>query len=426
MASIKERNGAYRVTVSVGRDTKGKQILETVTFHPTAKTPKAIEKEVAAFAADFEKKVKDGKYLTGEKETFQEITERWLSESASENLSDGGEQNFDIIKRYAYPAFGTMKIAKITTLHIQDMINGMKKRGLSPKTIDRAIAAINSVFRYAYRLRIINENPCTRDRIELPKQKSDGKLHYFTPDQAQRFLDFLSVPYEKTIKAHDQMDDTGKPYHVPEYKQTLSVPLQHQVFFMLAIYGGFRRGELGALTWRDIDYTERTVTISKAVARRKGGQVVKGPKTEHGNRTVPLPERCFFQLQRLQNEQLKYRLSLGSAWQGPLDMDDCTIFINADGGMMDVSTVRKRFLSIIRRYNEMCSDPSDRLPEIRVHDLRHTFATIALANGVNIANISVLLGHEKISTTYDIYSHPLPENDRKVADILDRILSKQA
>ena len=263
MASIKKRGNTYEITVSAGFNTNGDRIREYATYTPTAKTPTAIEKEVKEFARDFERKVKDGKYLAGEKLTFQEVTARWLSESAAEHLSDGGAYNYDIIKRYAYPAFGTLKISKITTLHIQDMISDMKKRGLSAGTIKRAIAAINSVFRYAYRLRIINENPCTRDRIDLPKAKADGELHYFTPDQARRFLRFLSVPYEKKISGHTRIDDTGKPYAVSNYIEMITVPFQHQVFFTLAIYGGFRRGELGAITWRDIDFKRHTKSTAR-------------------------------------------------------------------------------------------------------------------------------------------------------------------
>lgn len=423
MASITKRGNAYRITVSLGFDTNGKQILETTTFHPTAKTSKAIENEVSDFARDFERKVKDGKDLIGEKLTFQAITERWLKESASKSLSDAGENNMDLIKRYAYPVYGSMKISKISTLHIQGMIAGMEDRGLAPTTIRRAVAAINCVFRYAYRMRIIQENPCTRDRIELPKMKTDKELHYFTPDQARRFLAFMQQPFEKTIREHTTIGIDGKRCTVPECKVNMSVPLQHQIYFMLAIYGGFRRGELGALTWDNIDYKKHTVTISKAIARRSGGQIVKDPKTESGNRTVSLPAVCFDYLRRWQNEQRQKRFELGSAWHGNMDLDKTNIFMQEDGGLMDISTVRRRFLSIVRRYNDQCKEESDKLPEIRVHDLRHTNATILQASGCDIATISRRLGHSKISTTLDIYSHALPEDDRAAADTLDRILA---
>ena len=423
MANIEQRGDKYVIRVFCGRDTDGNRILKNITYRPIAKTPKAIEKEVAAFARDFEKRVKEGKYLTGEKLTYKDVAERWLSDCAAETLSDHGEKYMEAIKRYAYPAFGMAKISGITTLQIQALINGMKSKGLTPKTIHYTITAINAVFRYAFRLRIIQENPCTRDRIQLPKLKEKEELHYFTPDQARRFIVFMQKPFEKTIKEHTTTGIDGKRCTVPECKITMTVPLQHQVFFLLAIYGGFRRGELGALTWEDVDYKGHTVTISKAVARRKGGQVVKDPKTVHGNRTVTLPETCFDFLRRWQREQLEYRFSLGTAWAGNMDMEKTNVFIQADGSPMDISTVRKRFLSIVRRYNDQCKKEADKLPEIRVHDLRHTCATLLQANDCDIATISRRLGHSKVSVTLDIYSHALPENDKKASDILDKVLA---
>ena len=428
MASIRKRGNTFQITVSLGFDTEGKQIVQTTTYRPEARTEKAIEKEVKEYARDFEKKVKAGKYLTGEKTTFQEVTKLWLSDCAADTLTDHGEKYLDRIKKYAYPAFGTAKISSITTIQIQALINSMRESGLAPKTIHYTITAINAVFRYAYRLRIIQENPCTRDRIQLPKLKQDNEIHYFTPDQAIRFLDYMKLPYEKTVKAHTSTGADGKPRMIPEYKEMICVPLQHQLFFTLAIYGGFRRGELGALTWEDVNYKDHTITISKAIARRKGGQVIKDPKTEHGNRTVTLPASCFEMLRHWQTEQLKYRFKLGTAWQGNKDLDKSYIFIQDNGSMIDISSVRKRFLSIVRRYNEQCEKEkreADKLPEIRVHDLRHTCATLLLANDCDIATISQRLGHSKVSVTLDIYSHPLPENDKAAADILERVLSRR-
>lgn len=426
MASIEKRGDGYRITVSLGRDTEGRKIREKMTYIPKSRGPVALEKELAAVARDFEKKVLDGKYLPGEKQTFKAIAEEWLAESAPEHYSDGGAENMAIIKRCAYPAFGSMQISKIKTMHVQKLIADMKADGLAASSIRRNIAAINCVFRYAYRMRIIQENPCSRDRIELPKMQKDDELHYFTPEQARRFLDFLTVPYKKTIRAHVQIDDTGKPYNVPAYEQEMRVPLQHQIYFMLAIYGGFRRGELAALTWEDVDYDAHTVTISKSVARRDGIQVVKDPKTEHGFRTVTLPKECFDSLRRWQYEQMATRLRIGTAWRGDQDMERTTIFMQDDGSMMDITAARKRFLSILNRYNDGCKKEEDKLPIIKLHDLRHTSATLLQASGCDIATISRRLGHSKVSVTLDVYSHAIPENDVEAADILSKVLSKQS
>lgn len=425
MASIKKREGkrgtSYLITVSLGRDENDKKIFETTTYTPTATGPKAIEKEVAAFAHDFEKRVKEGKYLPGEKLTYKEIAKRWKAEWAVDHLADQGAQYMDIIERYGYPAFGNMVISKIRPLHVQDIFNRMKEKGLSAVTIRKTQSALNSVFRYAYRMSIIQDNPC--DRLERPRIDKDTDLHYFTPEQAKIFLRTLSAPYTEKVKAHSRTDDTGKPYSVPAYEMTRTLPLQHQVYFYLAVYGGFRRGELCALTWRDINFENHTVSINKAVARRTGGQIIKSPKTVAGNRIVKLPKICFEMLRKWQWEESKLRMSLGTAWNGPKDPDDYFIFIQSDGSLIDISSIRKRFLEIIRRYNSTCENEADKLPEIKLHDLRHTAATLLVAKGCDYATISHRLGHSKISVTLDIYSHPLPENDSVASEILEEILA---
>lgn len=425
MASIEKRGNSYRITVSTGRDVNGKKTREQMTYTPKAKGPVALEKELAAVARDFERQVLDGKYLTGEKLTFQAVAQQWFTECAPEDLADAGARNMDIIKRYAYPAFGTLQISKITTMHIQKLISEMKAKGLAPASIRLNIAAINSVFRYAFRMRIIQENPCTRDRIVLPKMKVDTELHYFTAEQARRFLDFLSVPYTKTIKEHTTIGIDGKPCTVPTCSVEMTVPLQHRVFFTLAIYGGLRRGELGALTWQDIDYDAKTVTINKSVARRDSGQIVKAPKTEHSYRTITLPDECFTDLRRWQFEQMSLRLKLGSAWHGNQDLEQTTIFMQDDGAMMDISSARRRFLSILKRYNDGCDKEEDKLPIIKLHDLRHTMATLLMAEGCDIKTIQTRMGHSKASVTTDVYAHAMPENDVKASNILSEALSKK-
>lgn len=421
MASIKKRGKGYLITVSLGRDVEDRKVFETITFIPEATTPKAIEKEVDDFAHEFEKRVRDGKYLSGEKMTYKDVAERWKANWAAAHLSDGGDNYFELIKRYAYPAFGMMKISKIQPAHVENIIKKMGDKGLSAATIRRAGAAVNSVFRYAYRLQIIQENPYSR--VERPGLKKDSKPHSFTIKQAKTFLRVLQEPYTETIKSHDRVDDTGKTYHVKEYERVCTVPLQLQAYFTLAVYGGFRRGEQCALTWKDLDFDKKTATVNKSIARRKGGQIIKEPKTAAGNRVVPLPAACFTILERWKTEQKRQRLIHGTAWKGAADMEDAFVFTKEDGTAIDVSALRKRFRAIIERYNSNCEKEEDKLPVLRIHDLRHTTATILQAMGLDMVAIAYILGHSKPSTTFDMYAHPLPEKVSTAPDLMEKALS---
>ena len=422
MSTIIWRGKTARIMVSNGFDVYGNRIREQITYTPEATTPKAREKEVEQFARDFEKKVKEGKYLSGERMTFREVTEHWLKEWATLHLSDGGDGYMKMIEARAYPVFGNMPISKIMPLHIQEILTGMTRDGKAPQTVHYTWVAFNSVFRYAYRLRIIQENPCSR--IELPRREIDTELHYFTEEQAKTFLNVaLTMDYSETIKGHDRIDDTGKPYTVGTYNVNRNIPFQFRPLYALAIYGGFRRGEIAALTGRDIDFKSRTVTISKAAAVRKGGAIIKEPKTAKGNRTVTLPRACFDLLRQWRKQELEIRLKLGTAWKGAESFEDTFIFIQSDGKMIDLNTIGQRFKSVLKRYNARQKREEDKLPDIRLHDLRHTSATLLIGAGCDIETVSHRLGHSKASVTLDIYAHPLPENDKKASDILEKALA---
>lgn len=440
MASIQKRGKTYQFKVSLGRDADGKQIRETKTYIPKSTTPKALEKELAAAARDFEREVREGRYLSGEKITFQEFTEKyWKPQWASVHLTQSVMEGYiDLIERWAYPVFKVIKIARIMPLHIQGIIDTMRNKGLAPKTIKRVYTAINSVFTFAYRMKIVQENPCTR--CELPKIQQDTELHYFTVPQAKAFLAFLDQPYTSTYSAHTRTDDTDLDYSVPEYTETHIMQYQFRVFFNLAIYGGFRRGELVAMQWQDIDFENCAISVNRAAAKVSGGQIIKEPKTKKSARTLIMPAESMQLLREWKKRQQELSIKLGTIWKGKRGKryDENFVFIQIDSGlMMYLDTPGRKFRQTIDRYNDRIDakikDASEaeaeklqaeKLPRIRLHDLRHTSATILLADGVDIETVSHRMGHAHASTTLDIYGHPLPELDKSAAAAIEKIFSK--
>lgn len=421
MAQIKERNGKYYITVFKGRDVNGKKITENTTFIPTKRTPKAIEKEVNDYAREFEKKVKEGGILSGEKLSFADVVKEWKQDQTFKDLTLSVQENYmDILNYRFFPIIGTMKIAKITPLHIQKIYNDMETEGKAPKTIKRANTALNSVMRYAYRMGIIYENPC--NRIRLPKNKADTDLHYFTLDQANRFLESLSE--EVKVKHPAIMRSNGRI--IPEFTETVIIQYQFIPYFFLSIYGGFRRSELIALTWNDIDFDSKTVSINKAVAKTKEGQIIKTTKTVAGNREIMLPSQCFAVLKEWKIKQMQLALSLGCNWKGETGkyFDNNYIFIQIENGLrMDVDTPSHKFKKLIKLYNDTHSE-EEQLPNIHLHDLRHTSATLLLANRVDLETVSHRLGHSKPSITLDVYGHWMKETDRSASDTLENLFSR--
>lgn len=430
MASVKKIGNSYKIVVSNGYDVNGKKIRETTTFTPDpTMTPKQQQKALEKFVFEFEERVKNGRYLKGEKITFQEFTERWFKEYANQHLAKTSLSTYrDLLEQLIIPAIGHLKLAKIQPLHLQSFYNNLqedgvrkdgKKGGYSSTTIKKCHAIISSILTAAVRWQIIESNPC--ERVFSPKdEKETEDVKHFTLEQAETFLKALEMSYTTTYKAHDRIDDTGKKYHVSEYTETRSIPTQFKIFFYLALFGGLRRGELLALTWDDVDFNNNTISITKSTAYTDGQVITKSPKNKSSIRTISIPGAIIDMLKKYRKEQQELRLSLGDQWQG-----DNYIFIQWNGKQMHPSTPYHTFKDIIKKYNSTVDDPAKKLPDIPLHGLRHTSATLLIAEQVDIKTVSARLGHSQTSTTLNIYAHSLKKLDEKAADILDHILIRK-
>lgn len=408
MASIRKRGHSYQISVFLGRDSAGKKITATTTYRPQKTTPAAAQKEVEAYARIFEDRARSGGIVPAENLIFEEVVEEWKRSPAYTSLTRSSQDDYmDIMTRRIYPSLRGLKITAITPRHIQAIYARLEASGKAPKTIKRTHTVINSVMTYAYKSGMINENPC--QRVYLPKLAADTGLHYWTAEQAARFLRFLAAPRDIIHPATVRRD--GRP--LPAWTEHIEPDPQWTALFTLAIYGGFRRGELAALTWADIDWSAQTISILAAIAKTSAGQVRKCPKTPAAMRQITLPPACFRALSDWRTE---------AAGRGMLTDDDQPLFVQDDGRRMDLDTITHKMPKLIRQYNH-CANVSDTLPAIRFHDLRHTSATLLLAAGADIETVSHRLGHSQASVTLDVYGHWMKETDKTAADTLGRLLT---
>ena len=431
MATIKPLgNGRFKITVSNGRDLNGKQIRKNTTYTPKAKTEKAIEKEVRKFANEFEDRFINGDYLSGEETTFAEFVKIWERNyiDRSNRSVRVKEEYKERIERRVVKELGHMKMSKIKATHIDNIIHKLTDEGKSPATVRQYFIAINSVFKYAFKKEIIRENPCLRCD-DLPQSDTDTDLHFFTLDQSKRFLKALSMEFPFTVKERKRKDGSGEIYPVKSYTTTRKISPMWKAYFYVAIYGGFRRGEMVALTWEDIDFEKRSVRITKSVTKtRTKGQIVKEPKTPKSVREIRLPNECFEILSDWKKQEIKLMWELGTAWEGfrGKNFDKNCVFIRLDtGARVDVDTPSHKFKEIIQMYNESLREVEEDLilPDIRLHDLRHTSATLLLASNTDIETVSHRLGHSRASITLDVYGHALETMDEKASDTLERIFA---
>lgn len=429
MASIKERNGSYQITISCGRDIYGKKLIETRTFTPDAAlTPKKKEKAVREFAQKFEEQVKSGISQDGHKITLKEFSGRWLDEYAVQKLQPKTLENYTAeLNVKILPALGHLKLSELRPATLNGFFVAMTKDGArrdgkpggySRATIKKTQDVLSSVLRTATEWEILEKNPM--DKIRSVGVCAADKLEFFTPDQAAAFLSYIEQPYAITTKGHKRTGGTGKAYTVGDYQREKEVPEQLRVLFNLAIYGGLRKGELLALEWSDVDFENDTVTVSKSVSVVAGQQITKQPKTKTSNRTVSIPHFLTQRIKTMKLERIKYRLSLGDYWRGAE-----WLFIQDNGKQMNYSTPYAAFQDIIARYN--AGKPvAAQLPAIPFHGLRHTSATLLIASKQDVRTVSARLGHAQASTTMNIYAHALQETDRKAANALENMLAKQA
>lgn len=429
MASIQKRGKTYRIAVSNGRKPDGTQIIETTTFCPDPnKTEKQNQKALEVFVLEFEQKVKSGKYLDGEKLTFQAFHEIWLRDYAEQNLDATTVATYKrLLKAHILPVIGHLKLSKVQPNHLNKLYYTLlherkdgKEGGYAPKTIKHIHNIISVIYSTAMKWNIVLDNPC--DRVDIPKQTpTRDKIKYFNIEQTERFIALLDKDYITTYSAHDRVDDTGKAYHVAEYSETRKLPTQFKLFFLLAVYGGMRRGEILALEWSDLDFMQRSVSITKSTTIVDGKPLTKGPKTRSSVRVVSVPAFIMELAREWKTEQLRYRMAIGSQWIG-----ENHIFIQWNGKQMHPDTPYKTFKRIVKRYNETVQNEADKLPDIPLHGLRHTSATLLISQNVDVRTVSGRLGHAQTSTTMDIYSHALKEMDEKAADALDQLLNKKA
>jgi integrase len=172
-----------------------------------------------------------------------------------------------------------------------------------------------------------------------------------------------------------------------------------------------RQGELLALKWRDLDLEGGWLRVHATVRKLRGEFLYAPPKTKRSRRGVALTAMAVEALRRHLLHQAQMQSMAGPAWQ-----DNDLVFTDALGGPLEGRYVLQHYFRPLLRHAG--------LPVIRFHDLRHTTATLLLAQGIHPKVVSEMLGHTTIGITLDTYSHILPEMQREAATALDRLLSQ--
>ena len=392
MAGSIEKRGkkSYRLTVSEGFDLNGRPMIHRKTIHGTKKE---AEVELAKFVTE----VQNGLVIDGKSLKFSEFVEVWKRDYGSKELAPTTYKRYcRMLETRILPYFGHFYINKIRPTDIMkfyDLLekdtqlvrkkgnNGSKtKKPLSGKTILEHHRLLRAMLHRAVYWQLIVSNPA--ERVQPPKAKKPKRRSY-DDEQTKILLENL----EKLT-----VEDT-----------------KYKVAIILTIFTGVRLGELMGLEWQDVDFRNGIISINRSSQYLSDmGVFTKVPKTESSIREIAIPE---FIISLLEEYKLWYEEQ--KSLYGELWTNSNRLFVQADGKPMHPSSISKWFVKYVGTIG---------LPVINFHGLRHTNASLLVAQNVDIAVVSARLGHAQISTTLDFYVHPLLSHNRKAGYALENLL----
>ena len=392
MAGSIEKRGknSYRLIVSEGYDLHGKPLIHRKTVHGTKKE---AEVELAKFVTE----VQSGLVIDGKALRFSEFVEIWKRDYGSKELAPSTYKRYcRMLETRLLPYFGRFYINKIKPTDIMkfyDLLekdtqlvrkqgnNGAKtKKPLSGKTILEHHRLLRAMLHKAVYWQLIVTNPA--ERVQPPKARKPKRKSY---------------------------DDEQTKILLENLEQLSIEDTKYKVAIILTVFTGVRLGELMGLEWQDIDLKNGIICINRSSQYLADlGVFTKVPKTESSIREIAIPEFIVSLL-----EEYKLWYDDQKSFYGELWTNSDRLFVQVDGKPMHPSTISKWFVKFVAQIG---------LPVINFHGLRHTNASLLVAQNVDIAVISARLGHAQISTTLDFYVHPLLSHNRKAGYALENLL----
>ena len=368
----KRSDGRWEGRIVVGHKEDGAPIFRSVFAHTQKEVMRKLHSQIETY--------RDVELTEESNMTLGEWLDKWLSDYMALTIRESTMDSYKTMtKHYIKPYLGGEKIGSITTADIQQLYNWLRENGRVNEHYEKGNALSDSMIRSIHMMlhqamdaavqeRLIVKNPT--EGTVIPKNNYPPK-QILTEEQLERFLE--------VVRQDPVWSD----------------------FFYTELTTGLRLGEICGLKWQDFEEKTGRLHIQRSVHRRKGGGVRVGEtKTETGTRTILLPPSTV--------EVLKVRKKKSySDW----------IFHNpvVPEVPMDPSAAYHRLKTLLRYA---------KLPSIRFHDLRHTFATHALTSGVDAKTLSTILGHTNASFTLDTYTHMTTDMHQKAATVVGGFLDE--
>lgn len=355
--------------ITVGYDVDGKQIQRTV----TAKTQKHLEQKMMQIADE----VRTGTHNKAPSVTVDTFFETWLDNFCLD-LKETTRRNYrQTAKKHIIPALGAVDLNKLRAEQIQNLylklLSG--KPPLSPKTIKNIHGLLHRALNKAVQLHYIDYNPvngCTIPKVRKPEIK---------PMEREDILHFL-----KEIKG-DELE----------------------TLFFVALFTGMRRGELMGLTWDDVNFEKQQIRVHKQLTQYPGEQQYQFTTTKNGKeRVIQAAQLVFDRLMLHKEQQNALREKNPKGWK-----NSNLVFTNDCGANLSIRTVEKHFKKCVKNIGR---------PDVRLHDLRHSYAILSILAGDDIKILQENLGHYSAAFTLDVYGSVIREMQDRSAKNMQKYM----
>jgi integrase len=345
-------------------------------FHlPNGKRKVVYGRTKADVLAKRAKAEKNGGTLTDERQTVGTFLDRWF-EQAKGNLRPSTCRTYEsLIRVHLVPYLGSKRMARLETRDLELFFAERHEAGLSARTVSILKGVLSAAFGDAVRWGELSRSPAAGATV--PRIKKE-RVVPMAPAEARAIMAVFK-------------GDTLEP------------------LVTTALGTGLRQGELLGLRWSEVDLDARAVRVEATLQRVDGEYQRLEPKTDMSYRLVPLTDFAAGALRRQKDIQIAQRLLAEDAWSNDWNL----VFTDERGQPLHGSNTTKVFQARLAEAG---------LPRRRFHELRHGFATLLLAQGVDLRVIMELLGHSQMHTTATVYTHVVPELARAAAEKLEQVV----
>jgi integrase len=353
---------SWRLKYDLGRDANGGRQTRYATLLGTRAQAQAEAAKIMAAVAT-------GQHVDPSTETTAAFIERWLRDWADSNVSNKTWTRYaQLLRKHIGARLGSVPIQKLRAADLQAVYAAMVQEGLADQTRLHAHRVVHTMLKHATQWGVVSRNVASM--VDAPRVRA-REIEILAPAEIQTVLETLR----------------NKPLY----------PIA-----ALALASGLRRGELLALRWQDVDLDGGSPRVEQALEETKrGGLVLKAPKTRHGRRTVTLPPSTVAVLREHWKAQQEQRLALGLG-KAPAD---ALVFADWDGSARSPQLLTKQWAKAMK-----CAGLRATL-----HSLRHTHASTLIASGLNVVAVSRRLGHGSAALTLSVYAHLFKPDDRAAA-----------